>query len=400
MSLPRFDGPLAFSADTLGVFFGDEHRALAERLRGDTPRPFADAGDDAASAVRALANADLHAHLVPEKLGGAPAGKPNDETYIEVRALVTIREALGQVSPLADAIFAVQGLGSYPVALAGTPAQRTGYLPGILSGKYVGAFALTEPGAGSDVASLATIATRRGDGWVLDGEKTLISNVGIATHYVVFARAKGEGIDERKGVTAFLVDATSPGLSSEALRMSSPHPLGRLTFTGCTVTDDARVGEVGKGMSIALGTLDAFRISVGAAANGMATRALAETIERVSVRRQFGAALAEQQMVRAYVAEMATDLEAARLLVARAAHARDTRGGRVTTEAAMAKLFATEAAQRIVDTAVQLHGGIGMLLGTAVEALYRDVRALRIYEGTSEIQKLVIARSLLTRPTN
>ena len=395
MSLPLSGARLAFSADGLAVFFADHHRALAGKLADDAPRRFFAAGDDPASAAHALGEAGLNAYVVPEKLGGAPVGRPDSEAYIDVRSLVTIREALGQVSPLADAIFAVQGLGSYPIALAGSSEQRARYLPGVLTGERVGAFALTEPEAGSDVASLATRAHKTRDGWTLDGQKTLISNVGIATHFVVFARATGDGIDDKKSITAFLVDAETRGLSTSPLRMSSPHPLGDVVFEACHVDDAARIGEVGKGMSIALGTLDAFRISVGAAANGMATRALAEAVTRVSARKQFGAVLAEQQMVRAYLAEMATELDAARLLVARAAHARDTTERRVTTEAAMAKLFATEAAQTIIDKALQLHGGSGVLLGSAVEALYRDIRALRIYEGTSEIQKLVIARAVL-----
>ncbi|HTJ85151.1 MAG TPA: acyl-CoA dehydrogenase family protein, partial [Polyangiaceae bacterium] len=236
-------------------------------------------------------------------------------------------------------------------------------------------------------------ARRDGDGWILDGEKTLISNVGIAHHFVVFANA--DPAAGRKGITAFLVDAAAPGLRTEALSLSSPHPLGRVFFEGCRVSGDALLGEVGQGFSIAMETLDAFRISVGAAANGMAARALALALARVMTRTQFGAPLSDKEQVQAYLAEMATDLDAARLLVARAAHARDTRGGKVTTEAAMAKMFATEAAQRTIDKAVQLHGGSGVLAGSEVEALYRDIRPLRIYEGTTEIQRIVIAKGLL-----
>jgi acyl-CoA dehydrogenase len=373
--------PLGFSAASHPVFFEDKHRTLAGDLARDLPSALEEAGHDPAAASRVMATSGLYAHVVPED--------------IDVRALVTVREALGQLSPLADAIFAVQGLGSHPITLAGTAAQREQYLPGVVSGARIGAFALTEPEAGSDVASLATSAEKTADGWVLEGKKTLISNVGIATHFIVFARARGAGIDEKKSITAFIVDCNAPGLTATPLPMSSPHPLGELTFRGCRVGLDAQLGEIGKGMSIALATLDTFRISVGAAANGMATRALAETIARVTTRKQFGVALSDQQMVKAYVAEMATELEAARLLVASAAHARDTKKGRVTREAAMAKLYATEAAQRIIDKAVQLHGGSGVLLGSVVEALYRDIRPLRIYEGTTEIQKLVIARALL-----
>jgi acyl-CoA dehydrogenase len=297
------------------------------------------------------------------------------------------------VSPMADSIFAVQGLGSWPVSAFGSDAQRAELLPKVVRGESIGAFALTEPEAGSDVASLRTTARREGGDWVLDGEKHLISNVGIAHHYVVFANA--DPAAGRKGITAFLVDAHAPGIRAEAMPLSSPHPLGRLRFEGCRVADTARIGEVGQGFTIAMETLDAFRISVGAAANGMAARALALTVARVKSRRQFGVPLADQQQVQAYLAEMATDLEAARLLVARAAWLRDTGAPRVTSEAAMAKMFATEAAQRTIDRAVQLHGGTGVLLGTEVEALYRDIRPLRIYEGTTEIQRIVIARAML-----
>jgi acyl-CoA dehydrogenase len=230
---------------------------------------------------------------------------------------------------------------------------------------------------------------------VLDGEKTLISNVPIADHHVVFANA--DPSLGRKGITAFLVERGAPGLTLSEIPMSIPHPIGRLRLEGCKVPAGALVGEVGAGFKLAMETLDAFRISVGAAANGMATSALAAAIEHVTRRRQFGAPLAEQQMVRAMLADMATELDAARLLVARAAHLRDTTGARVSTEAAMAKMFATEAAQRIIDRAVQLHGGVGVSLGAEVERLYREVRPLRIYEGTTEIQKLIIAKGLLDR---
>ncbi|MGK3995792.1 acyl-CoA dehydrogenase family protein [Sorangium sp. So ce1024] len=418
---------LSLSSAELPVFFEERHAALAARLTPEALAPLAGARD-AAAVARCLGEPlGLYAHLVPEALGGAPAGRAADPTAIDVRALVLVREALGQVSPLADAIFAVQGLGSYPVVLAGTDAQRRAILPGVLSGRRVGAFALTEPEAGSDVASLRTEARREGDGWILDGEKVLISNVPLADHLVVFARAvaapvagaapdaapvaapgavaapggaREAGGAGRAAITAFLVDSGAPGVSSEPLPMSVPHPIGRVRFAGCRVPDSARLGEVGGGFKLAMQTLDAFRISVGAAANGMAARALREAIAHVTRRRQFGAPLSDQQMVRAYLAEMATELDAARLLVARAAHKRDTAAGaaaRVSTEAAMAKMFATEAAQRIIDRAVQLHGGMGVVEGTEVERLYREIRPLRIYEGTTEIQKLIIAKGILER---
>ncbi|WP_437337254.1 acyl-CoA dehydrogenase family protein [Sorangium sp. So ce394] len=388
---------LALSSADLPVFFEERHAALAARLTPEALAPLAGAQGPAAVARCMGEPLGLYAHLVPEALGGAPAGggPAADPAAVDVRSLVLIREALGQVSPLADAIFAVQGLGSYPIVLAGSDAQRRAILPDVLSGRRIGAFALTEPEAGSDVASLRTEARREGDGWVLDGEKVLISNVPLAHHLVVFART-GEG---RAGITAFLVDSGAPGVAAEPLPMSVPHPIGRLRFDGCRVPDGARLGEVGGGYKLAMQTLDAFRISVGAAANGMAARALREAIAHVTRRRQFGAPLSEQQMVRAYLAEMATELDAARLLVARAAHKRDTGGAaaRVSTEAAMAKMFATEAAQRIIDRAVQLHGGLGVVEGTEVERLYREIRPLRIYEGTTEIQKLIIAKGILDR---
>ncbi|WP_437899131.1 acyl-CoA dehydrogenase family protein [Sorangium sp. So ce124] len=402
---------LALSSADLPVFFEERHAALAARLTPEALAPLARLAEahDAAAVARCMGEPlGLYAHLVPEALGGAPSGGglPADAIAIDVRSLVLIREALGQIAPLADAIFAVQGLGSYPIVLAGSDAQRRAILPDVLSGRRIGAFALTEPEAGSDVASLRTEARREGDGWVLDGEKVLISNVPLAHHLVVFARtgapprdggAAGERGGGRAAITAFLVDSGAKGVASEPLPMSVPHPIGRLRFEGCRVPDSARLGEVGGGFKLAMQTLDAFRISVGAAANGMAARALREAIAHVTRRRQFGAPLSEQQMVRAYLAEMATELDAARLLVARAAHKRDTAAARVSTEAAMAKMFATEAAQRIIDRAVQLHGGMGVIEGTEVERLYREIRPLRIYEGTTEIQKLIIAKGILER---
>ncbi len=389
---------LSFSGDRQGPFFDDRHRALATRLAAVLPGGKAGLEHDALTAAREMGAREastlgLYPYLVPERHGGSAVGKPADERYVDVRSLVLVREGLAQVSPMADSIFAVQGLGSWPVSAFGSDAQRAELLPKVVRGESIGAFALTEPEAGSDVASLRTTARREGGDWVLDGEKHLISNVGIAHHYVVFANA--DPAAGRKGITAFLVDAHAPGIRAEAMPLSSPHPLGRLRFEGCRVPDTARIGEVGQGFTIAMETLDAFRISVGAAANGMAARALALTIARVKSRRQFGAPLSDQQQVQANLAEMATDLEAGRLLVARAAWLRDTGAPRVTSEAAMAKMFATEAAQRTIDRAVQLHGGTGVLLGTEVEALYRDIRPLRIYEGTTEIQRIVIARAML-----
>jgi len=362
------------STDDLALFFDERHHALAGELR-EAAGALADHSKDARALSDAMAQCGLYRLLVPEQ-------------SIDVRALCLARELLGYVSPLADAIFAVQGLGAHPIALAGSPAQR-GLLASAADGSAVFGFALTEPGAGSDVAALATTARRDGDRFRLDGEKTLISNVGIATHFVAFANV--DPALGRKGISAFLVEAGAPGLAAEPIAMSVEHPIGRLRFDGC---EASLVGEAGEGFALAMRTLDTFRVTVGAAACGMARRALDETIDHVRARRQFGRPLAEQQTVQGYVAEMATELDAARLLVLRAAHARDAGRGR-TVDTAMAKLAATESAQRIVDRAVQLHGGLGVTLGTPVERLYREIRPLRIYEGTTEIQKLILGSSLV-----
>jgi acyl-CoA dehydrogenase len=393
-------GRIALSNADLAVFFEPRHAALGASLERDLTSTAGDAGParlhcDAAAVARAMGSEGhgLYAYLIPEAHGGAAVGAPGKPSYVDVRSLVLIREALGQVSPLADAIFAVQGLGSYPIVLAGSDEQRRRYLPEVISGRRIGAFALTEPEAGSDVASLRATARRDGADWIIDGEKTLISNVPIAHHYIVFASA--DPAAGRKGIAAFVVESDRDGIEAAPLPMSIPHPIGRLRFTGCRVPEGALLGGVGAGFKLAMETLDAFRISVGAAANGMAHRALDASLAHVASRRQFGAPLADQQIVRAYLAEMATELDAARLLVARAAHKRDTTGERVSVEAAMAKMYATEAAQRIIDHAVQLHGGAGVLAGSEVESLYREIRPLRIYEGTTEIQKLIIAKGLL-----
>lgn len=375
--------PLTSSEASCGPFFEERHVALMHQLAAAIPKARAALTHSAASAAQSMGELALYRHLVPETEGADP----------EVRSLVAIREALSQVSPMADSIFAVQGLGSYPVAAFGTREQRNNILPTVVLGQRIGAFALTEPEAGTDVASLTTRATKDGADWILEGEKTLISNVGIANHYIVFATV--DPAAGRKGITAFMVESGAKGLQEVPLSLSSPHPLGGLRLGGCRVADTARVGDVGAGFRIAMQTLDAFRISVGAAANGMAGRALSLACARVKARHQFGKPIAEQQQVQAYLADMATSLDAGRLLVARAAYAKDTKGRRVSSEAAMAKMFSTEAAQTIIDKAVQLFGGSGVLLGSEVEALLRDIRPLRIYEGTTEIQRVVIARALL-----
>ena len=372
--------PARLSNADLGVFFEPHHHALADHLHEvgrallaeeDRPHPMEYAAEVAAAMGQRWG---LYRWLVP-------AEGPTD-----VRALCLIREALGYASPLADSIFAVHGLGSSPILAAGSTEQRA-CLPRVRAGETICAFGLTEPGAGSDLKAMETTATREGDGFVLDGEKTFISNVGIAHQYTVFARLGA-------GFAAFLVPADVEGLESAPIPMSADHPLGRLTFRSCRLPRSALLGDEKGGLRLALGTLDTFRVSVGGAAVGMARRALDEALTHTRQRIQFGKPLRQHQMVQALLADMATELDAARLLVLRAAHRKDS-GERATAEVSMAKLFATEAAQRIVDSAVQLLGGLGVVLGQAVERLYREVRPLRIYEGTSEIQRLIIARELL-----
>ncbi len=317
-----------------------------------------------------------------------PAGR------FDLRKLALSRDILARQAGLADFVFGMQGLGTGPVSLFGSPAQRQHVLPGVVSGAKIGAFALSEPEAGSDVAAMATTARRDGDGWRLDGVKTWISNGGLADHYVVFARS-GEAPGSR-GLSAFLVDSGTPGLEIESrIRVIAPHPLATIRLRDCRLPAEALLGEPGQGFTIAMATLDVFRTTVGAAALGFARRALDEAIHRVRERSVFGRRLADFQLTQARIADMALEVDTAALLVYRAAWARDTGDRRITREAAMAKLHATEAAQRVIDSAVQLFGGLGVVHGTPVENLYREIRALRIYEGTSEIQKLVIASTLL-----
>jgi acyl-CoA dehydrogenase len=305
-----------------------------------------------------------------------------------------MREALGEASPLADAVFALQGLGTTPILLGGSEGQKDRWLGAIAQGKVMTAFAMTEPGAGSDVAGIATTARREGSGYVLDGAKTLISNAGIADLYVVFAstdRNKGA-----KGISCFLVPGDSPGLRFIGPQvLSAPHPLGEIAFEECRVSADALLGAEGRGYGLGLAALDRLRPTVAAAACGMATRALSESLAHVKDRQQFGRPLAQFQLVQQKLARMATDIAAARLLTYRAAYEKDQGQERITSEAAMAKSFATEMAQRAVDDAIQLVGGRGVLAEHPVERLYRAVRALRIYEGTTEIQQLIIAGELL-----
>jgi acyl-CoA dehydrogenase len=310
------------------------------------------------------------------------------------RACCLVREALASASPLADAVFALQGLGTLPILLSENAPMRERWVDAAMAGRAMAAFAMTEPEAGSDVAAMRMTARRDGDSYRLDGTKTLISNAGIADFYTVFASTDPKAAG--KGITCFVVPADTAGLRFVRPQiLSAPHPLGELSFTDCRVPAQNRLGEEGRGYALGLKTLDRMRATVGAAAGGMAARALAEATAHALARRQFGKPLGEFQLVQEKLARMATDLTAARLLVARAAWEADRGAERVTLEAAMAKAFATEAAQRIVDDAVQILGGAGVLVSSPVDRLYRAVRALRIYEGTTEIQHLVIAGQLL-----
>ena len=369
------------SAESLPMFFEPAHRELAKTCEAISDDDIA--LHDAPRVVPRLAELGLTKLLVPA-----------DGAKVDVRSLCVAREALAYVSPMADSIFAVEGLGSQPILLAGERDKRKQVLDEVVKGTRVCAFALTEPEAGSDVASMRTTARRDGEEWVLDGEKVFISNVGIAHHYVVFANADPE--KGKKGISAFLVDARAPGLATEPIAMSVDHPLGRVQMKSCRVPAASLIGDVGMGLRLALGTLDVFRTSVGAAAVGMARRAFDEALIRTTTRKQFGQTLASMQLTQAALADMATELEASRLLVARAAWEKDQSGeGRSDgVSVAMAKMYATEAAQRIIDRSVQLHGGLGVTDRCIVDRLYREIRPLRIYEGTTEIQKLIIGAAL------
>jgi acyl-CoA dehydrogenase len=311
-----------------------------------------------------------------------------------VRSLCLIRETLARHEGLADFSFAMQGLGSGPITLFGGDDLKSEFLPAVRGGAKIAAFALSEPDAGSDVAAIATTARAEGGDYVLDGEKTWISNGGIADFYVVFARTGGA--PGTRGLSAFVVDAEAPGIEiAERIELIAPHPLARLRFDGCRVPASRLLGAPGDGFKIAMATLDVFRSTVGAAALGMARRALDAALRRASSRQLFGAPLAELQMIQGKLADMALAVDASALLVYRAAWDKDGGAQRVTRQASMAKLHATEAAQRVIDDAVQIHGGLGVVAGHPVERLYREIRALRIYEGASEVQKVIIARQAL-----
>ncbi len=370
-------------------FFEPRHRDLA-----------AQADDWAARTVPALVDhhdVDGSCRRLVAALGEAGFlrfAAPEDGVF-DVRALCLLRETFARHDGLADFAFAMQGLGTGALTLAGTEAQREAVLPGVRAGRRIAAFALTEPEAGSDVAQIALAVQPAGDGMVrLDGEKTWISNGGIADTYVVFARS-GEAPGAR-GLSAYLVPADTPGLRiAERLDTIAPHPLARLRFENCRVPAQNRIGEAGAGFKVAMATLDVFRSTVGAAALGFARRALDASLARAQNRTLFGAPLAAMQLTQTSLAEMATAIDTAALHVYRAAWTRDSGAPRITREAAMAKMVATEAAQEVIDRAVQLHGGEGVRSGSVPETLYREIRALRIYEGATEVQKLVIARQIL-----
>lgn len=312
---------------------------------------------------------------------------------IDIRSVSLIREILAGIDGLADFSFGMQGLGSGAITLDGTVEQKEKYLPSVVKGEKMASFALTEPESGSDVAALSLEAKRNGDHFILNGQKTWISNGGIADFYVVFART-GEAPGAR-GISAFIIEAGTSGLdASQRLHTSAPHPLALLTFQDCRVPVSALLGEAGKGFKLAMRTLDIFRISVAGAALGFARRALAETLQRITTRKLFGGTLAQQPLAQAMVAEMATLIDRSALLTYRAAWQRD-QGDKVTKEAAMAKLTATEDAQKVIDIAIQLHGGMGVEVGSVVERLYREIRPLRIYEGASEVQQLIIGREMI-----
>ena len=373
-------------------FFDERHGALARDLDAWAARHLSARHDaDVDGACRALVAQLGEGGWLRHAVGGRGYGGALD--VIDTRAICLIRETLARHAGLADFAFAMQGLGSGAIALFGSEEQKARYLPRVAAGEAIAAFALSEPEAGSDVAAMACAARRDGGDYLLDGEKTWISNGGIADFYVVFARS-GEA-EGARGISAFIVDADTPGLHiAERIEVIAPHPLARLRFEGCRVPTSRRIGAGGQGFKVAMATLDVFRTSVAAAALGFARRALDEALERAASRRMFGKTLADFQITQAKLADMATKIDAAALLTYRAAWERD-RGRRVTRAAAMAKLTATENAQQVIDAAVQVFGGLGVVSGQPVETLYREIRALRIYEGASEVQQLIIARELL-----
>jgi acyl-CoA dehydrogenase len=380
--------------DTLAwPFFEDGHRRFAGALTHWADRtlsklPHDDVDAACRARVAALGAEGFLKAVVTAEHGGL-------HRQLEVRTLCLAREILSFRDGLADFAFAMQGLGSGPITLFGSDSLKQRYLPAVRDGKAIAAFAISEPEAGSDVAAIATTAQDDGPAHVrIDGCKTWISNGGIADHYIVFARS--EPAPGAKGLSAFVVDAQTPGLTvARRIEVIAPHPLATLSFDAVRVPIANRIGHPGDGFKIAMATLDVFRSTVGAAALGFARRALFETIEHAAKRQLFGAPLGDLQLTQAAIAESASEVDAAALLVYRAAWTKDRGAERVTREAAMAKMVATESAQRVIDRAVQVHGGLGVTKGVKVEELYREIRALRIYEGATEVQKIIIAREAL-----
>ncbi|MBI4852653.1 MAG: acyl-CoA dehydrogenase family protein [Acidobacteria bacterium] len=358
--------------------FTSKHRALLDVEREDEDQ-------HALEITKELASAGLLRLVVPSSYGGA------FETP-DVRSLCLAREKICYMSGLADLMFAMQGLGSYAITLAGSEELKQHYLPKVANGEFIAAFAITEPFAGSDTGSMKTQATKDGNDYIINGSKRFISNAGIAKFYTLFAKTDPNA--GNKGISAFVLDADTPGLTIKKLKLISPHPIGELEFNNCPIPKNKMLGLEGEGFKLAMRVLDTFRASVGAMALGMGTRALDEAISYARNRILFNKPLTDFQAIQFKLAEIATELEAARLLVYRAAWLKD-QGERITREAAMAKLFATESAQHAIDEAVQIHGGSGLIHGAITERLYRDIRATRIYEGTSEIQKIVISNQLL-----
>ena len=380
-------------------FFDDVHRDLGAQLAEWMDEQQVDERDDRLACrawVRLLGDAGWLRYCVPSGAEGALGGAL---ARLDSRALVIVRETLAFYSPLADFAFAMQGLGSGAITLAGTPGQQAAYLPQVASGTKIAAFALSEADAGSDAGAMATHAVEDAGGWTIDGSKTWISNGGIADFYVTFAKTDRNA--GTRGITAFVVNAETPGLdSSEHITVMSPHPLATLKFTGCRLTRGDQLGLLNGGFKLAMQTLDIFRASVAGAALGMARRALFEAVQHAKARKMFGQTLADFQLTQAKIGEMAALVDTAALLTYRAAWLRDEgerlgRPVRVTAEAAMAKMTATENAQRVIDMALQMHGGLGVKVGTKIESLYRDIRSLRIYEGATEVQQLIIGKAVL-----
>ncbi len=373
-------------------FFDDVHRQIANDLREwcavNLPKSEPHDVDEACrDLVAVLGHAGWLRYAVPGEVGGALE-------KLDSRALCLIRETLAYHNGLADFAFAMQGLGSGAITLYGSDELKQRYLPKVAAGEWIAAFALSEPEAGSDVAAMTTSAALDGDDYVLNGTKTWISNGGIADFYTVFVRS--EPISGAKGISAFVVPANTPGLHiAERIEVIAPHPLATLRFENCRVPISQRLGAAGEGFKVAMQTLDIFRASVAAAALGFGRRALAEALTRAKQRQMFGQSLADFQMTQATLADMATAMESSALLTYQAAWLRDVKGAITTREAAMAKMTATESAQQVIDAAVQIFGGLGVKRGEIVERLYREIRSLRIYEGATEVQKLIIARSLL-----